>query len=226
MNPAPQQSFIPRQQPGVSIPTPPRRGKRRVNVLSLFAVVVFFGSLILSIGVFSLKQIHERTLSQRQEELRQQQTLFNTDDIQSAQLLDARIRVAEHLLDSHVSPSKLFSVLESTTQEEVQYTNFTFTRRPSGSISVSMEGVAPRFNTVARQAQRYADETLFRRVVFANLDKVTTESVKFSVDVDIARDSIAYAATPIPTFDTTSLFDTPDGADENTNSLDVTDQQF
>lgn len=195
MAPVPQTSFVPRQQPGNPVVKAPRRERRRLNLLSFFAIVIFFGSLILSVGVFILKQANAESLVVKQTELSNKRSLFKREDIENVQLLDARIRTAEHLLDRHVSPSKLLAVLETTTQEEIQYVNFDFERRPSGNVGVKMEGVAPRFNTVARQAQRFSDEKLFRRVIFANLDKPSTSHVSFSVDVDIARDAIAYEAS-------------------------------
>ena len=205
MAPVPQTSFVPRQQPGNPVVKAPRRERRRLNILSFFAIVIFFGSLILSVGVFILKQATAESLTAKQKELSDKRSLFKRDDIESVQLLDARIRAADYLLESHVSPSKLLAVLETNTQEEIQYINFAFERRPSGNVGVSMEGVAPRFNTVARQAQRFSDEKLFRRVIFANLNKPSSSHVSFSVDVDITRDAIAYeAALPVPDTATSS----------------------
>lgn len=95
----------------------------------------------------------------------------------------------------------LLDLLERTTQDEIQYTDFAFARRPSGSVSVTMIGIAPRFNTVARQAMRFADENLFRRVIFSGLDKPTPDYVTFEVNFDIAKDAIAYDVD-IPAVDT------------------------
>jgi len=196
MDPVPQSSFIPRQA-GNMVAEPPRKRRGRFNVLSFFAMIFFFGSIILAMGVWFLERNHEHTLDAKKAELQGKRTDFKQDTIDSIRILDTRIRTAEYLMDSHVSPSRLFDVLERTTQEHIQYTSFDFSRRPSGNVSVSMTGIAPHFNTVARQAQRYADEVKenrFTRVIFSNLDKPSPDHVSFKVDMDIAKDQISYDA--------------------------------
>jgi len=196
MDPVPQSSFIPRQG-GNMVAEPPRKRRGHFNVLSFFAMIFFFGSIILAMGVWFLERNHEHTLNAKKDELAGKRSLFKQDTMDSIRILDTRIRTAEYLMDSHVSPSRLFDVLERTTQEHIQYTSFDFGRRPSGNVSVSMAGIAPHFNTVARQAQRYADEVKenrFSRVIFSNLDKPAPDHVSFKVDMDIAKDQISYNA--------------------------------
>ncbi len=191
MDQAPQQSFIPRQTGNVIVQAP-RKRRGRLNLLSVIALVFFFGALLLSVGVFVLKQSHEQLLESKKQELIAKRSFYKQDDIDAIRALSNRLDAAEYLLDSHVSPSVLLDLLERTTQEEIQYRGFQFGRRPSGNISVALEGVAPRFNTVARQAQRYADEQLFSHVIFSGLDKPNAQYVTFKVDLDIAKSAIAY----------------------------------
>ena len=196
MDPVPQSSFIPRQA-GNMVAEPPRKRRGRFNVLSFFAMIFFFGSIILAMGVWFLERNQEHTLTAKKDELAGKRSEFKQDSIDSIRELDTRIRTAEYLMDSHMSPSRLFDVLERTTQEHIQYTTFDLNRRPSGSVSVSMIGIAPHFNTVSRQAQRYADEVKenrFARVIFSNLNKPAPDHVSFKVDMDIAKDQISYNA--------------------------------
>lgn len=170
----------------------PRRRRGRLNVLSVLALICFFGALLLSVGVFVLKQSHVQLLESKKEELAAKRSFYKQDDIDAIRALDDRMNAAEYLLDSHVSPTILLDLLERTTQEEIQYRAFEFGRRPSGNVSVSLQGIAPRFNTVARQAQRYADETLFNHVIFSGLNKPGAQFVSFNVDLDISKNAIAY----------------------------------
>ncbi|MDC6657743.1 hypothetical protein OEZ74_26070, partial [Leclercia adecarboxylata] len=48
--------------------------------------------------------------------------------------------------------------------------------------------------TVAKQAERYADEDLFSHVIFSGLDKPNPKYVTFQVDLDIGKNAIAYDA--------------------------------
>lgn len=196
MEQVPPTSFVPRPPTGPVVAAAPRR-TRRLNLLSFFAVIVFFGSIFTAGGVFVLKKMSDETLKAKREELSNKQTFLKKEDIESVQLLDARIKAATAVLDTHVSPSKLLEKLEATTQEEVQFTEFEFTRRSSGNIGVRMDGLAPRFNTVAAQAERFGEEDMFRRVMFADLNKnPDPEFVTFSVTLDIAGKELAYEVDP------------------------------
>lgn len=193
MDPVPQSSFIPRQG-GNMVAEPPRKRRGSFNLLSFFSLICFFGSILLAVGVWLLERNHEHVLDTQKATLTAKRSEFQQDTLDSIRALDTRIRTAEYLLDGHVSPSLLFDVLERTTQEHIQYTSFDFGRRSSGNVSVSMAGIAPHFNTVARQAQRFAEEGLFNRVIFSNLDKPSADHVTFKVDIDISKDKIAYNA--------------------------------
>lgn len=197
MDQVPQSSFIPRQS-GNMLAQQPRKKRGRLNLLSFFALVCFFGSIILAMGAFLLERGHQNELQDKKEELAKKEADFKIDSIDSVRALDTRIRTAEYLIDNHVSPSILLDLLERTTQEEIQYTTFQFARRPSNNVSVSMLGIAPRFNTVAGQARRFAEKDFFSHVIFSGLNKPQPTYVSFQVDLDISKDAIAYdAVAPI-----------------------------
>ncbi len=196
MDPVPQSSFIPRQA-GNMVVEPPRKKGGSFNLLSFFSMICFFGTILLAVGVYFLERSHENRLEAKKIELASTRSEFKQDTIDSIRALNIRIRTAEYLMDGHISPSRLFDTLERTTQEHIQYTSFDFGRRASGNVSVSMIGIAPHFNTVARQAERYADEVKenrFTRVIFSNLDKPSPDHVSFRVDMDIAQNQISYNA--------------------------------
>lgn len=221
MDQAPQSSFIPRQS-GNMIVQAPRRRRGRLNLLSVVALVCFFGALLLSVGVFVLKQSHMQLLETKKQELAAKRSFYKQDDIDAIRALDDRMNAAEYLLDGHVSPTVLFDLLERTTQEEIQYRSFAFGRRPSGNVSVSMQGIAPRFNTVARQAQRYADESLFNHVIFSGLNKPGAQYVSFNVDLDISKNSIAYdSIAPVVQEDVTAIEPVDDAMPDSEIPADI-----
>ena len=199
---------------------PPRK-RGHFSILSFFAIVCFFGSIILAMGAYFLEVRHEATLVQKKEELAKKQESFRLDIIDSVRALDTRIRTAEYLMDGHVSPSVLLDILERSTQEEIQYTTFQFVRRPSGNVSVTMLGVAPRFNTVARQAERFASEKLFSHVIFSDLNKPDPKFVTFKVDLDISKDAIAYdSIAPIVTEEANDSESTQNSETESATPID------
>lgn len=197
MGPTPNTSFIPKQGSTRVTQTALRR-HNRFNFIGFIAILLLVISVALAVAVFVYQRLSNSELESAKQELAEKRNTFQPGDIASIRELDARMATAQGLLEDHASPSKLLDVLERATQKDVQYVEFEFTRRPSGDISVKMKGVAPRFNTVALQAERFAQESLFSQIIFSNLNKTTSGGVTFQVNFDIAKEAIAYEA-PIGT---------------------------
>lgn len=193
MGPTPNTSFIPKQGSTRVTQTALRRHSR-FNFIGFLAVLLLVVSVALAVAAFIYQRLSNSELESAKQELAEKRNTFQPGDIASIRELDARMSTAQSLLEDHASPSKLLDVLERATQKDVQYVEFEFTRRPSGDISVQMKGIAPRFNTVALQAERFAQESLFSQVIFSNLNKTTSGAVTFQVNFDIAQEAIAYEA--------------------------------
>lgn len=167
-------SFIPRQAAG-SVPSRVRR-KRRFHVFGFIATAFLLASVILAVGLMFYKDYVAATLESEKKALEEERKRFNEGNIASVTELDRRIAAAYYVLDNHIAPSKIFDVLELTTKDRVQFTNFDFTRRPSGDVTLTIEGSTPEFKTVALQALQFGRDPLMKDSVFTQLGTYRPEA--------------------------------------------------
>ena len=204
----PRSSFIPKQTSG-AVPTRVKK-KRRFHALSYSATVVLIVSLALGGGTYFYKDYLQSDLQSEKQALEAERNRFNQGDIASVQELDYKLSVAKLLLDTHISPSKIFDALELTTRESIQFTNFSFTQQPGQSVALTITGGTEEFKSVALQALTYGADALFSGADITSIgntspgiDDVTSgagagsgsapeHSVNFTVQGTVAGDSIVY----------------------------------
>ncbi len=196
----PSSSFIPRQNQS-AVPTRIRK-RRTFSVFSFISTTLLLGSLILSAGAYLYKTQVDGQLEKVKAELAAQKDLFNDSAIHEVQIFDRKIRAAKHLLQSHIAPSKIFTALEKTAMDRIQYMTLDFTYDPGFEAEITVTGGTEEFKTVALQALAFGkaehDETgLFKNALFSeigtaetsvptsgtsdNADQAKNHSVNFSI---------------------------------------------
>ncbi len=194
----PKTSFIPKQTMGAVPGRAPRR-RRHFNVFSFIGMVVFLCGLILAVGVFVYKDLSAKELERTKARLTEIKSSFSQGDIEALRELDRRIHVAKALLDQHLSPSVVFDMLESRTQKDTQFTNFSYERRESGSVEITLDGTALRFNTVALQSRQFASAAALKSAIFSELSVEDERGgIGFTVTGQVDTGAIGYRVVPVP----------------------------
>lgn len=198
---SPKTSFIPKSTQG-NVPSRGPTRKKRFNVLSIAAVVIFLGVLILAVGVFFYERVSTQRLDAAKQELAEMKNTFNQSEIRSILELKQRMDVAELLLERHLSPSIVFDMLEARTQSEVQFEGFTYTRNESGSVFITLDGRTFSFNTVALQGSELRNTPVLDDVLFSNIGIDSggegSETIVFKVTTKANGDAIAYRVDEVP----------------------------
>ena len=146
----PRSSFIPKQ---VTNTTPNRVQKRRVfSIVNIFATIFLIASVSLAGGIFFYKTYLGKDLQNQKNTLEEQRARFSETHIATVQNFDKQVKTAKALLDKHISPTIIFDALEATTQQSVQYTSFALERRPSGGVTITLDGVTDEFAKVVLQS--------------------------------------------------------------------------
>ncbi|MBI4086776.1 hypothetical protein HY416_02220 [Candidatus Kaiserbacteria bacterium] len=193
---SPKPSFIPKQAIG-SIPKRVLPRRKHFNVFSFIGMVIFLCGMILAVGVFLYKDTSQKALEGKKQELQNLKGSFSQEDIDAIRKLDRRIAISKLLLDKHLSPSVLFDALELRTQEEAQFTDFSFSQRESGSVEVVLEGTALRFNTVALEKRQLADAEVLASTIFSDLAVDEEGTVQFTVTGEGDTKALAYTAPTV-----------------------------
>ncbi|MCW9054445.1 MAG: hypothetical protein OQJ98_00470 [Candidatus Pacebacteria bacterium] len=168
MEPKFRTSFIPKKT--LAAATVEKRRAGSLGILSLLALTLALGAVVLSVGTFLYAQLLDASITRKSETLTRAQAAFEPALIRELVRLDSRIKEAEGILDEHLSPSAFFEELEGLTLKSVRFSEFSLTRIGEGRISISMKGVADDFSGVALQADIFGKSRMIREPIFSNLN--------------------------------------------------------
>ena len=135
-------SFIPKR----NVNKKTAKTGRRVYIFTYVAYVVFFGTLMAVIGVFVVNQQVSNKQAEFVEAVDEAQSLFDRDQIESLIALESKIKLAENLLDQHISAVQIFNGLEESVLERAQIESFELTRDDSGMINLVMDAKVEDFD--------------------------------------------------------------------------------
>ena len=169
MEPKFRTSFIPKKTLATASQSQKKSGGG-LGVMTLLSLIIAFGAITLSVGVFLYQQILEASLTRKTETLERARAAFEPALIEELVRIDSRIEAAKGILNKHITPSVLFETLEELTLKSVQFQDFDLTRISDDKISISMKGIAQDFRGVALQADIFGKSRLIREPIFSNLN--------------------------------------------------------
>jgi hypothetical protein len=199
-------SFIPKRpinmgtSDKVSIPIK-RSGAGR-TILSLIALVLFFGSLAGLGGVFFFKFSLENKIKNQVASLEEARNEFDEAFISEATRLNRRIDASKELLNNHLSPSSLYALLEEYTLQSVSFSDFTFSDDRAGNITVQGKGDAARFESIVLQSDSLGRSGFMRNVLFSGLEPDTEENtINFTFESTLDPRLVLYKNSLPETFE-------------------------
>jgi hypothetical protein len=153
-------SFIPKRTTGTKI-----RQKRTRNffLLSIVSYACLIAAPTASAAVYVYQMYTERQFDQTVTRLDEAISGFSEAEMARVLEFDRRLKMAEHLVDTHVSVVKAFTALEQTTVRNAGFRSLAIKRLDEGTLSVEGELLATNFDTA-----------LFQRGAY-NADSVTME---------------------------------------------------
>lgn len=157
------------------------------RIFSIFAMFVFFGSLVV-VGLIYLWGLKlEKDIINQVAIMDEARKNFDEKFIQAASRLNTRITEAEKILENHMSPSSVYSLLEDYTLHATSFSKFSFTDNQDGSTTVSGQGDAIGYESIVLQSDYFGKSGYLRNVIFTNLrpdDKNKIISFSFKATLD------------------------------------------
>ncbi|OGG55082.1 hypothetical protein A3D62_00740 [Candidatus Kaiserbacteria bacterium RIFCSPHIGHO2_02_FULL_49_11] len=169
MEPQFKTSFIPKKTLSATVAQGSTR-KGGLNLIVLIALIIALGAVVLSVGAFLYKQLLISSIDRKEATLDRARAAFEPALIQELVRLDDRLTAAEDVLEEHVTPSSLFSLLGSLTLQSVQFTDFSFSQVGDGKLSIAMKGIARDFRAIALQADLFGKNRAIQDPIFSNLN--------------------------------------------------------
>lgn len=191
-------SFIPK----TSLQAPEARHSRgsSVALANLVCGVLLILSIVGAAGMYFFQQYTNGQIVAKQQSLALSREAFEPATIERLARLDTRITIAESLLASHLSPSKLFDELEKVTLSSVKYDNFEYSVSSPGHVVLTMNGEAGSFNAVALESGAFAKSPLITDPIFSNVNVGKTGTITFDFTGIIDTSHMLYdvsGATPL-----------------------------
>jgi hypothetical protein len=189
MDNQPKTSFIPKkpiQMVNSSAPLISPKAKKR-TLFSFLTTIIFLASLGALGGVYFWKFTLQKKIETQVEYLKQTRDEFDEKFIADATRLNLRLSSALDLLENHLSPSELYSVLEEYTLQTVSFNSFSFRDTKDGKLAISGEGEAKRFETIVLQSDSFGKSNYMRNVLFDNLKQDLEKGIigfKFNATLD------------------------------------------
>ncbi len=180
-------SFIPK----TSLQTPEARHPTGspVALANLVCGIILVLAIAGAGGIYAFQQYTNSQIASKQQSLALSREAFQPATIKELSRLDTRIQIAEGLLATHLSPSKLFNDLESLTLASVRYNNFNYSVASPGHVVLTMSGEAADFNSVALQSESFTKSSIITDPIFSNVnvDQKGTVTFDFTGIIDTSH---------------------------------------
>lgn len=190
MAPKVPKSFVPKQ-PVASVRRP-RASNRSSSILSVAGLVIFVAAIALGGLAFGYEFLLKQEKEGKNQELSILKESVDRGVVEELARLSSRLSSAEELLDNHLAPTALFSLLEQDTIQGVQFTDFQMQLTEDGDTELQLNGIAADFNTLAYQSQRLSQSPHLRNQIFGDITVEETDTgadfVSFGFTATIARD--------------------------------------
>lgn len=184
-------SFIPHE--AATHAAPVRRPQRGLaDLFALIGLVLCVASIALGVGVFLYREYLSASSSSKIDQLQRAKAAFEPSLIAELTRLDDRMRSAGEILQKHIAPSSVLTMLEQTTIASVGFSGLDFEMTDSETIGVHMDGIAGSVNGIALQADLFSKGGMLASPIFSNINR-ELDGVHFSLSASVNPLSINFA---------------------------------
>jgi hypothetical protein len=184
-----QTSFIPHD---AGTPVSMRRESGGLSELFLLvSILLLIVSGALGAGVFLYTQYLQTSAKSKLDQLNRAEAAFDPSLVQQLTRLDSRMRDAQSILSSHLAPSQFFSMLESSTIQDISFSTLTYDASDPTHIELKMSGIAGSVNSIALQAQLFSQGGIITSPIFSNIDR-EQDGVHFDFSALVNPAAISY----------------------------------
>jgi hypothetical protein len=175
-------SFVPKQ----SLPSSGRRNRPANGVLYYVGVFVLAASIVGAGLTFGYKTYLDTVTTARKLRLEAAEKNINPVAVEDYIRLRNRIKVANLILNRHVTSSQFFTTLESLTLQNVRFQTLQLAVEEDRRASIEMRGTARSFNALAAQSAAFASEKQIRRAIFSGITVDKSGLVRFALNAELS----------------------------------------
>ncbi len=188
-------SFIPKEKESFELPNQAR--STALDPLVLIGITVFLAVLAVWTGMVLYGRYVEAETAVLERTLKQEERLLNEKVVEHLLATDRQFSAARRLVDRHLAPSRVFTILEDRTVDGLRYTSFSYEGAPDGGEAVvSLAGEAGNFSAVVEQSEILAQAPEITQSQFSGLDRDRESGrIRFSLELSLPISDLRYRDT-------------------------------
>ena len=159
--------------------------RRRVYVLSYISYVVFFGTLLATIGIMFYSIQITKALEASRVQLEDQRVRFTETNLDGVRGLEKKLKAARQTLNDLHSPSKIFTEIEATIADNIRLVSFTYEYFPNRQFLLSLAGETQGFGEIINQDQVFSESKLLGAGEVITFDYAPAESEEEGEDIPV-----------------------------------------
>lgn len=183
-----QTSFIPKK------PVVPERteARRPIGILMVLSILILLTVLVAYGGLYVYKNSLNQSLTSKQKALDLAKNRFEPGRLAELKTLDRQLKAANLILESHISISPIFEILQEATMKTIRYTSFAYELRDNGVVFVKLTGEANGYRSIALQSNLLSERTEILDPVFSNLALDARGNVLFDLSFSVNKSLVSY----------------------------------
>ncbi len=168
----PRSPFIPKEAGAI----PMQINKRRtVRIFSVLATLCLFAALSAVVGTYFYTGVLEQRVESAKQELSKVSNADNEIKMEEIRKYDTKLKAAKSLLENHIDSARIFSELEASTKQSVQYTNLEFTYDPGYEALLKLKGATEEYSSVALQKMQLFGDDVFTDFAVTNITSIVDD---------------------------------------------------
>ena len=183
----PRSSFTPTNA-SVAIPAQVKK-RRTIRVFGLISAFMIVSAVLGTVFVFLYAEFSLNQLETAKIALQKESDVDNEKYIEEIRLYDKKLRIANYLLDTHITPSNLFEKLESSIKQTVQFEKLEFSYDPGFEATLAIEGVTKEFASLALQEIQLDSDGIFSKYVLHDIALVADSAIESDSEGQEPNDS-------------------------------------
>jgi len=164
---------------------------RGPGILIIISFLLFLVSVLLYGGFLLYKNKIKQEADTLNDSLVKAHAAFEFPLINELNKTSEEIGAVKSLLDQHVTPLPIFDLLEKDTLKSVRFITFKYLREKD-SPTISLEGTAKDYTTLALQGEVFEKDQNIKDVSFSNLNLGERGTVNFRVKLTLDSSIISY----------------------------------
>jgi hypothetical protein len=185
-------SFVPKQ------PVSPTRRPRTSgdNFFLVVALFIFGITIAAAAAIYIYSSYLTNEVKSKAAQVNAAESAVSPGTVEQFIRLRDRLSAGELLLNQHVEFSQFFTLLESQTIQNVQFTGLKLTLNTDRSADIVMTGNARTFNALAAQSTAIASQSDIKSAIFSGIQINKDNTVGFTLDATLDPSLVVESSAP------------------------------